>query len=86
MIDGIDEKIGLKEDMTYPNALRHNQQVPFRWAIKNRAVQKHIKPPREQNPEKRIGRHHINDLDSNAPAIGVPSSFKIHPSKQGRKE
>ena len=55
--------------MTYPD---HNREVPFWRTIKNRVMQRHNVPLKTQSPEKRIGRHHINDDESNAPAIGVP--------------
>jgi len=35
-------------------------------------MQKHIVPLKTQNPAKRLDRHHINDDESNSPAIGIP--------------
>ena len=52
----------------------HNHETPFRRAIKKRDMQKHKTPLETQIPEKRLGRHHINDDVSNAPAIGVPNN------------
>ena len=60
-------------------SLHHNHEIPFRRAIKNRDMKKHNAPPETHIPEKKLGRHHINDDVSNAPAIGVPnSSNKFH--------
>jgi len=35
-------------------------------------MQKHNVPTKTHIPAKKLGRHHINDDVSNAPAIGVP--------------
>jgi len=46
--------------------------MPFLRAIKKRDMKKHNAPLKTQNPAKTLGRHHINDDVSKAPAIGVP--------------
>lgn len=53
---------------------RYSHCVPFFRTLRNLVVVKHKAPIRTQRLEKRIGRHHTNDGDNNAPAIGVPSS------------
>jgi hypothetical protein len=40
-------------------------------------MQKHNAPLKRQSAEKKIGCRHLNDDESNAPAIGVPSSQKF---------
>ena len=47
-------------------------------------MQKHIAPLKTQIPAKRLERHHINDDESNAPAIGVPNSSNFFSEKSGR--
>jgi len=60
-------------DMTYTDPLRYNREVPLRRANKNRATQKHETPLKIASPEKMIGRSHINEFESSAPAMGDPT-------------
>ncbi|KIK06302.1 hypothetical protein K443DRAFT_290583 [Laccaria amethystina LaAM-08-1] len=52
---------------------RYSHCVPFVRTLRNLVAAKHKAPVRTQRLEKIIGRHHTNDGDNNAPAIGVPS-------------
>ena len=73
------------ERMTPPWSSLHNHEIPFLRAIKKRDIQKHNAPPKTDIPAKKLGRHHINDDVSNAPAIGVPNNSNFV-SKEVRKE
>ena len=41
-----------------------------------RVAKKHVAAAKKHRPEKTVGRHHTNEVESNAPAIGVPS-FRV---------
>lgn len=38
-----------------------------------RVAKKHVAAVTKHKPEKTAGRHHTNEVESNAPAMGVPS-------------
>lgn len=47
-------------------------------------MQKHNVPLKTHIPAKKLGRHHINDDVSNAPAIGNPNSSNFASEKFGK--